>query len=228
MPRRPVLVVLFGVAVLCVALLSTLQIVARPLPPPDPTLPIHLPDGSQRPLGELLAALAAGEELPRGPLPTSADAASDAIAPSSSAPPSESAPPDASSAAGDAPPPPLTIVQHDPDGSTELRFEFPPDWQERVRAGWRALGPLYELGMLAESEGRTDEAIALLLSIPEGDRAYARACRYVGWNLLTQQQQRPEQAIGLVQQSLASNPFDGNAWQDAGRVYLQALGIDAD
>jgi tetratricopeptide (TPR) repeat protein len=85
--------------------------------------------------------------------------------------------------------------------------------------------PLFALAEHARRQGRHEEAMALYLSIPRDSDRYARARRTVAWNILTQELDRPEQAVRLVNESLHADPFDGNGWQDWARVYGRTLGL---
>lgn len=69
-------------------------------------------------------------------------------------------------------------------------------------------------------------AIALLRSIPDDHPKYARAQRYLGWDVFTRELEQPGQGLRFVNASLLKNPVEGNAWQDAYRVYLRAITPD--
>lgn len=87
---------------------------------------------------------------------------------------------------------------------------------------------VFSLGMHAMREGRDEEALALLLSVPPDHEEYSRAQRFVGWELLARRREQPRLAVAYVNRSLRADPFSGNGWQDASRVYLSTLGLDAD
>ncbi len=82
---------------------------------------------------------------------------------------------------------------------------------------------LYDLGLLALEEGRVDQGVALLRSIPREDRQYSRAQRYLGWKLYTQEQDNPELGMSYMLESLRASPFEGNVWQDLYRVSFRAM-----
>jgi hypothetical protein len=82
---------------------------------------------------------------------------------------------------------------------------------------------LYDLGLLALEEGRVDQGVALLRSIPRDDRQYSRAQRYLGWKLYTQEQDNPEMGMSYMLESLRASPFEGNVWQDLYRVSFRAM-----
>lgn len=88
-----------------------------------------------------------------------------------------------------------------------------------------AEGSLYSLGMQAFAARRHDEAVALLRSVPVDDPDYSRAQRFVGWEILTKSQGRPLEGLPYAEEALFASPFEGNCWQDLGRVYARALGL---
>lgn len=109
-----------------------------------------------------------------------------------------------------------------------------PQWNEGKQAELEAwLGEtdpdspfgrsLYDLGLLALEEGRVEQGVALLRSIPRDDRQYSRAQRYLGWKLYTQEQDNPELGMSYMLASLRASPFEGNVWQDLYRVSFRAM-----
>jgi len=82
---------------------------------------------------------------------------------------------------------------------------------------------LYDLGLLALEEGRVDQGVALLRSVPPDDRQYSRVQRYLGWKLYTQEQDNPELGMSYMLESLRASPFEGNVWQDLYRVSFRAM-----
>ena len=50
----------------------------------------------------------------------------------------------------------------------------------------------------------------------------------LGWNVYADELGDPGRGVAFVNLSLEADPFDGNAWQDAVRVYAHGLGIDID
>lgn len=124
----------------------------------------------------------------------------------------------------------------DPDSeAARAAAEADPDWTEQQQAELEAWveeseedaffdrTSLYDLGLQALSEGRTEQAIALLRSVPKDDRQYSRAQRFLGWDVYTRQQGNPEQGIPYALSSLRASPFEGNVWQDLYRVSFRAL-----
>lgn len=74
-------------------------------------------------------------------------------------------------------------------------------------------------------EGEPEVAIALLRSVPKDHPRYAKARRRLGWDVYTKGLGEPARGVAHVNASLMSDPFSGNAWQDASRVYLNKLGL---
>lgn len=85
--------------------------------------------------------------------------------------------------------------------------------------------PLYAMAEIARWEGRSEQALALYLSIPPDNEHYARSRRIVAWELLARDLDRPEQAVKYANQAVRADPFNGNAWQDWARVYGKSLGL---
>ncbi len=98
---------------------------------------------------------------------------------------------------------------------------------EAMLTGPAAPGPgetdLYRLGRHAARSGKIDQAVALLRSVPAEHPEYSRAQRFLGWDLYTEQLDRPDIGIDYVTRSLRADVFEGNAWQDAYRVYLKSI-----
>jgi hypothetical protein len=79
----------------------------------------------------------------------------------------------------------------------------------------------YDVGLEAMRAGDHETALELLRRVPEDHPQHAKAMRYVGWNILARSG-RPKDGIAYVNRSLLENPFDGNVWQDAYRIYLES------
>ena len=71
--------------------------------------------------------------------------------------------------------------------------------------------------------GAWEEAAALLEQVPPGSPVYAKAQRFLGYKVYARRMEEPRRAVRYVNASLAAAPWDGNAWQDAARVYGSVL-----
>jgi len=67
------------------------------------------------------------------------------------------------------------------------------------------------------------QARALYASVAPDDPEYGRAQRRLGWEIQTRLEGNPLAGVGSVNRSLRADPLDGNAWQDASRVYVEGL-----
>jgi hypothetical protein len=88
-----------------------------------------------------------------------------------------------------------------------------------------ASGPV-SLCDLAEQRfwaGDRAQARALYASVPPDDPSYVLAQRRLGWEFQTKLDGDPLAGVASVNRSLRADPLDGNAWQDASRVYLESL-----
>jgi hypothetical protein len=178
---------------------SVLMLAERPEDaPPDPAMLIHLPDGSSRPLGELLDLAVRGEPLPAGRPLVRIQVPEQELA---ALQPAERAE--------------RERVLEDIRRMLETEIHGEP-------------GSLYHLAEVARREGRLDEAAALYLSVPEDDRRYARARRRLAWDVMTKGQNQPRRAVAYAHEAAMLDPFNGNSWQDLARVYGATLGIDLD
>ncbi len=84
---------------------------------------------------------------------------------------------------------------------------------------------LFTLGRYAMRKGRVEEALALLQSVPEQHERYDTAQRYIGWELLTKELDKPGLGLAYMNRALDAAPLEGENWQDASRVYLRTLGV---
>ncbi|KAA3612892.1 MAG: hypothetical protein DWQ01_04090 [Planctomycetota bacterium] len=73
------------------------------------------------------------------------------------------------------------------------------------------------------SKGHVEEAITLLRSIPDDHPDFARAQRFIGWDLYTKELNQPRIGLTFVQRSIRESPTNGNAWQDAYRVFNRSF-----
>lgn len=199
--RRRVL--LLGGGLLLVVLALPLIMASRSTPPPplDPGMQIRMSDGSTSTLEEVVARA----KGPAGELPPA---------------------PEDGGRIGRAPGP------DDPDPATAARQGVLPllhaddlTYEEFLRLYDENENPydLFRMAEWAQMQGRVGEAVALLRSLPQDHPRYARAMRMLGWDLYTRQLDDPGQGIWFVNKSLAEKPFEGNAWQDAYRVYWASV-----
>ncbi len=99
-------------------------------------------------------------------------------------------------------------------------------WPDPERAARE--GDLVQLGRYALREGRVEEALALWRSVPRGHEDWARAQRFIGYEIYGKALDEPRKGVAYVNRALAAQPFEGNSWQDLGRVYAQSLGLSFD
>ncbi|MHC5211199.1 MAG: tetratricopeptide repeat protein [Planctomycetota bacterium] len=91
--------------------------------------------------------------------------------------------------------------------------------------GW---GPVFKLAEHHRQAGRSDQALALFQSVPEGDPDYGRAQRRIAWSILTYERNQPEAAVPHAHRALLADPLDGNSWQDLVVIYGRTLGVSFD
>lgn len=169
------------------------------LPAPDPSTPIHLPDGSTRPLAEVLQLVRDGVALPEAPEPR--------VTIVDSPDPAEKLSPEQHAERNQ------VVKDAVRDAFRELREEQ---------------GPIFSLAESARDAGRLDEAAALYLSVPANDPRYARAQRRLAWEVLTKGLDQPRRAVPFADAAVCADPFSTSAWRDLTRVYGATLGIDTD
>jgi hypothetical protein len=176
---------------------------SEPLPEPDPAMPIVMADGSELPLSEVLDRVARKMPLPERPAEPAGK------------------------------PAPAMPDVNPPSQLGKAWSELTEEQRQVRRAAFRTqmtrimtdlYGPTFGLAYQREHDGHADQAVALYLSIKEGEPGYARARRRVGWDILAR---RGDAARGVryVQQALIADPLNGNCWQDFGRIYARTLGI---
>ncbi len=190
---------LYGLAILLLSLPLLLVALgaglAAPLPPaPDASLPIPLPGGGTATLGELVAAPPVFGAAPASPADDGRRAAEAATDPG------------AGEGAGE-----KTEAAAETAASAFTWLRSPDDRD------------LYRLGRELAHRGNTEQAAALLRSVPPSHPQYARAQRFLGWDLYTRELNQPRVGMAFVNQSLRANPFDGNVWQDGYRVLGKAM-----
>ena len=83
---------------------------------------------------------------------------------------------------------------------------------------------LFDIGMDQLARGDTERALAVWQAVPSNHPDYARAQRFIGWKIYDRELSRPGEGVSYVNRSLAADPLSGNGWQDAVRIYWNALG----
>jgi len=108
--------------------------------------------------------------------------------------------------------------------------ELPPTaLDELLSSGWKtelpADGDIYGLAEFALRQGDHEQALALYRSLPKEHPRYGRAQRRIGWDVYTKGLDDPDRGLAFVNRSVREDPTEGNAWQDAFRVYAATLGF---
>lgn len=189
---------LLGTLLAITLTVNLLAVAPDPAARPDPLLPIDLPDGSQRPLGELLSAW---RELHPPQEPAASEGAPEV------------------SVAQDPP-------QHAPSTAEDISRVLEQLRQAIDPA--HIPDDLFDLAEWHRHQGNTEQATALYLSLPKDHPRWARAQRRLAWDCYTQAQGTPERGVAYAHAALTAEPFDGNSWQDLARVYAAALGVPVD
>ena len=200
--KRVLATTLMVLGLLFVGLLSTVLLRADSgeLPAPDPSMLIHLADGTQRPLGEVLERVTAGQPLP---------AAAPLLDVRFELEPEWQA----------------TLTPEETVAHLENLDGIRRALESQLHGDEHTV---FRLAENARRAGRFDEAAALYLSIPEDDPRYARSRRRLAWDVLTKGQGQPQRAVAYANEAVALDPFNGNSWQDLARVYGATLGLDLD
>jgi hypothetical protein len=215
--RRTLLIAstLLTVVLAAVGIMINLRCVGtEALAPPDPAMPITLFDGSQLPLGELLARVERNE-----PLPVQEPLADRFGIPALT--PEEAAVPGA-----------VEQAWARREMSPEELAAFTAMLQETVANARRGIGsrfgPVFSLADEHLRNGNLDQAEALYLSIPEDHPGYAIARRRLAWDILSEGRGQPERGVDYVHEALLAEPMNDSSWQDLARVYGSTLGFDMD
>ena len=191
---------------------------------PDPAMLITLPDGGQRPLGDLLAA---ADRVTRA----------DADAPAPGAP--ERLLDFADEGFGFRPHVGAGLVEpagagaHGAADHKRALIVPPRDIGEPapfVRESWRDAPDPDDPYELAEyhlwTTGEVEQAYALFRSVPADHPHYNVAQRRIGWEILTKERGDPRQGVAYINRSMTADPFDHDIWQDTWRVYMRTLGME--
>ena len=83
----------------------------------------------------------------------------------------------------------------------------------------------FELGMQAFGENDLELAIQLWLTVPDEHPQYAKAQRFIGWEIYTERLGDPLRGLAFVNRAATHAPFDGNVWQDWSRTYAALAGL---
>tara|TARA_R110002126_G_scaffold91744_3_gene218176 strand:+ start:2646 stop:3047 length:402 start_codon:yes stop_codon:yes gene_type:complete len=78
-------------------------------------------------------------------------------------------------------------------------------------------------GSTAMKAGQLELAEDLFLSIPEDHPLYAKAQRFVGWEIHGRRNKASAAGVSFVNEAILADPLDGNVWQDAWRTYKGTL-----
>jgi hypothetical protein len=82
----------------------------------------------------------------------------------------------------------------------------------------------FDLAEWFRHSGDLDQAKALYLSMPENHPQWARSRRRLAWDVFAEEGDAGR-GVPFVHESILAEPFDGNSWQDAARVYAATLGL---
>ncbi len=242
-----ILKVLFGVLAVVVLLGLTVNLLATPLdelPPVDPALLITMPDGSEQPLGELLAR----SETPQRSSSSRVDVDWETLDTRVDVELALVEGGDADDVTGATEVPPEQVAgELERSGIVDENGELLVEWdagtalsaddlREKIllsyQKRWEKNPPdatdVYEMAEYEHWNGRPEQAIALYRSVPKDHHSYARAQRHIGWKLYTKELDDPRRGIAFVNASVKADPFDGNAWEDLVRVYAAGIGLPVD
>ena len=86
-------------------------------------------------------------------------------------------------------------------------------------------GDIFGLAEYSLLNGDHEQALALFRSLPKEHPRYGRAQRRIGWDIYTRAMNEPNLGLAFVNRSVLESPGEGNAWQDAYRVYAATLGF---
>ncbi len=89
--------------------------------------------------------------------------------------------------------------------------------------GTSAIPGAFEAGMLEFQAGNLDDAAALFERVPEDHPQYAKAMRFLGWEIFTIARGEPKRGVAYVNRALWADPLSGSAWLDWGRTYLHRM-----
>ncbi len=95
---------------------------------------------------------------------------------------------------------------------------------ERITPPHTTSSAAYDLGMAAYRAQDYAEAERLLAMVPPDSPRYAKAMRWIGWEIRAKQYRNAPAGVAYVNRALMADPLDGNVWQDWYRTYLHSGG----
>ncbi|MFT5284201.1 MAG: hypothetical protein ACI8TQ_000357 [Planctomycetota bacterium] len=178
--KHPALLTVVGICAFVLVLVTIVNVnaISEAIPVPDRSLRITLPDGRFEPLGQLFHRVEVFQTREKTSLSKTAD--------------------------------PLNSSERIQPVVHAGEFQGPNGKIRFTISGLDSVdeNDLFSLARFAIREKRYDEAMALYLSIPPGSEDYARAQRFIGWKLLTQEKGETDHSVSYVNRALFSDPFD--------------------
>ena len=83
----------------------------------------------------------------------------------------------------------------------------------------------FDVGMQAFRDGDLERAVQLWSTLSDQHPQYAKAQRFIGWEIYTERMGDPLRGLAYVNRAARSAPFDGNVWQDWSRTYAALVGL---
>lgn len=83
----------------------------------------------------------------------------------------------------------------------------------------------FDRGMEAYRAEDWHTAIAYFEAVPENDPRFAKAMRWIGWEIYAEELDDPKKGLPYVSRAMLSAPGDGNVWEDFTRTYGSAFGL---
>lgn len=108
-----------------------------------------------------------------------------------------------------------------------LVFVLPEDDDSEIPSKWvlPASVDAWSAGRAAYDAGSMEEAVAYWRQVPSGHREYARALRYIGWEVYADELGEPRRGLSYVHRSVLEEPLASNTWQDLGRTYASMFSL---
>jgi hypothetical protein len=187
-----------------VAIVNMLAIPSAETPPPDPSQLVLLPDGSERTIEDLIAPWTD---------------------------------PDGEGREGSSPLEELEELVAGEPAEARTTEKTPEELGKEIEAVLETLRARVDHMPMTDDpfavaewhrhEGRLDQAEALYLSMPDNHPQWARSRRRLAWDVFAKEGEAGR-GVPFVHESIMAEPFDGNSWQDAARVYAATLGLPVD